>query len=338
MKMYLFLAILVYKCSNYFSCAEYDLTDGASTENEATLTFGNDPEVVGDYFDNNKALVYEFQRSIKSDNTEIEARRRSAIDKNFMRFGRSDPNLQRISRASKGTNLMRFGRADRGFLRFGRLPNDVPYSLVNFDLDSSEHADRTNDLDEETVPSKRTPSSSEEVETNQSGEQNKPKQVMYFRRDFPKNLMRFGKRGDEGRFTRLDRANLMRFGRTGNSASRANYLRLGRANGNLMRFGRSKGNLMRFGRSDPHFLRLIKMDNNFMRFGRSDKVMKTKTTNGTVAADPTSTSVDDGMQDQQRLSSDESEESFKPPSNSNKDYDVHLREEDILTPIYVVNS
>lgn len=32
-------------------------------------------------------VVFQFRRSIKSDNTEIEARRRSALDKNFMRFG-----------------------------------------------------------------------------------------------------------------------------------------------------------------------------------------------------------------------------------------------------------
>ncbi|XP_058829739.1 FMRFamide-related peptides isoform X2 [Topomyia yanbarensis] len=344
MKMYLFLAILVYKCSNYFSCAEYDLVDGNPSDNEPSITFGYDPDDGGDYSDKTKALVYEFRRSIKSDNTEIEARRRSAIDKNFMRFGRADPTLQRASLPNKRANLMRFGRADRGFLRFGRLPNEIPYSLVNYDLDSQEIKDNPNDVSEDTLPSKRTPNSSEEMEINESGEQSKPKQVMYYRRDFPKNLMRFGKRGDEGKFTRLDRANLMRFGRAGNGASHANYMRFGRASGNMMRFGRSKGNLMRFGRSDPHFLRLIKMDNNFMRFGRSDKIMATKNSNGTVVADLASITAEegrrDGMQDSQlqRLTNDKSDESFKPPSNSNEDYQIHLREEDFLAPIYVANT
>lgn len=42
--------------------------------------------------------LFEFRRSIRSDNTEIEARRRSAVDKGFMRFGR-------------GGNMLRFGRS-----------------------------------------------------------------------------------------------------------------------------------------------------------------------------------------------------------------------------------
>ncbi|XP_053686905.1 FMRFamide neuropeptides [Sabethes cyaneus] len=341
-KMYLFLAILVYKCSSYFSCAEYDPTDRNQAETDPSIPFRYEQDMGGDYpNENGNGLVFEFRRSIKSDNTEIEARRRSALDKNFMRFGRADPNLQRVSRASKQANLMRFGRADRGFLRFGRLPNDVPYSLVHYeDLNHQTNKDSPEDDSQEDVPSKRTPNSSEETGVSESSEQLKPKQLVYYRRDSPKNLMRFGKRDPDERFVRYDRANLMRFGRagTGNAVPRAgNLLRFGRANGNLMRFGRSKGNLMRFGRSDPHFLRLIKMDNNFMRFGRSGKMAANVTnSNGTAAADfPALAANEDGSKRVTEYSRIASENS---PSNSDEDYEIHLREEDILAPMYVVNN
>ena len=87
-----------------------------------------------------------------ADGKEIEARRRSALDKNFMRFGRAYPNPHMLyhmavagagsagenSKAfeggesmkrngpketrttTKGGNLMRFGRSGNNFLRFGR--------------------------------------------------------------------------------------------------------------------------------------------------------------------------------------------------------------------------
>ncbi|XP_055536312.1 FMRF-amide neuropeptides [Wyeomyia smithii] len=330
MKMYLFLAILVYKCSSYFSCAEYDMTDRNQVEADPSIPFGYEPDAAGDYpAEGSNGLVFEFRRSIKSDNTEIEARRRSALDKNFMRFGRTDPNLQRTARTSKQVNRMRFGRADRGFLRFGRLPSDVPYSLVHYeDLNRQLNKDSPEDVSQEDVPSKRTPNSSEEAGPSESSELVKPKQLVYYRRDSPKNLMRFGKRDQGGKFARFDRANLMRFGRAGTGgAPRGNLLRFGRANGNLMRFGRAKGNLMRFGRSDPHFLRLVKMDNNFMRFGRSGNTMANVNSNETVTEN-----------DNEQVSEYSRTTSDKSPSNSDEDYEIHVREEDILAPMYVVTN
>ncbi|XP_065077683.1 FMRFamide-related peptides [Ochlerotatus camptorhynchus] len=328
MKMYLFLAILIYKCSNHLSCAEYELAETSQAENDPSVSLDYNPGNEGDY-SNNNGVVFEFRRSIKSDNTEIEARRRSALDKNFMRFGRTDPTtLQRVARASKQANLMRFGRAGQGFMRFGRIPTDVPYSLVHYE-DLNDHLDNENagDSSEESTYSKRTPNSDEITEVSDSGEQIKPKQFVYYRRDSPKNLMRFGKRADANKFLRLDRANLMRFGRAGANLQRGNLLRFGRASGNLMRFGRSKGNLMRFGRSDPRFLRLMKMDNNFMRFGRSDKTLKASSRNGTGTESLLTTNVEINPSDKNNA-----------PSKSDEDYEIHLREEDILAPFYVSNN
>ncbi|EDS25724.1 conserved hypothetical protein [Culex quinquefasciatus] len=319
MKMYFFLVILLYKGSSHLSCAEFELAaDGNQQETEPATVFDYSPEgSEGDYGNGNNGLVFEFRRSIKSDNTEIEARRRSALDKNFMRFGRANPKLQRVARASKQSNLMRFGRPDRGFMRFGRVPGDVPYSLVHQEDDhdqlSKEGESKEVGGDEEVPFSKRTPISAEETEISESGEQIKPKQYVYYRRDAPKNLMRFGKRADPYKFLRMDRANLMRFGRAGGNAPR----------GNLLRFGRSKGNLMRFGRSDPRFMRLVKMDNNFMRFGRSDKV--TKSLNGT---------------DTVRLNSQQIKQlsNNRIAANPDEDYEIQVQEEDILAPMYSVQK
>ncbi|XP_055629790.1 FMRFamide-related neuropeptides isoform X2 [Toxorhynchites rutilus septentrionalis] len=326
MKLCLFLVIFVYKCSNYYSCVEYDLADSSQVEKDFTSPFVYDQEKDGDYISNN-GLVFEFRRSIKSDNTEIEARRRSALDKNFMRFGRSDPTTQQ--RAVRA-NLMRFGRADRGFLRFGKTPNGVPYSLVG----ANNPKDDSDDSSEETTFTKRTPNSSEETEISESGEQIKPKQLVQFRRESPKNLMRFGKRGEDDDFVRVNRANLMRFGRAGNGSNR-NMLRFGRASANMMRFGRAKGNLMRFGRSDPRFLRLVKMDNNFMRFGRSDKSLKPTNNNKTHTSEITADDSEDAVIDSTRLATDKYDTSLTKPSDD--DYEVYLREEDILVPVHVSN-
>ncbi|XP_029728770.2 FMRFamide-related peptides isoform X1 [Aedes albopictus] len=338
MKMYLFLTILIYECSNHFSCAEYELAEASQTVNEPSISLDLSPESGNDY--SNNGVVFEFRRSIKSDNTEIEARRRSALDKNFMRFGRPDPTaLQRVARASKQANLMRFGRAGQAFMRFGRVPGNVPYSLVHNDDDSKQDYNGDSDeFNEELLYSKRTPNSDEITEVSESGEQIKPKQLVYYRRDSPKNLMRFGKRDDPNKFLRLDRANLMRFGRAGSGTAanlqRGNLLRFGRASGNLMRFGRSKGNLMRFGRSDPRFLRLVKMDNNFMRFGRSDKSLKPADKNETESSESTVFPNDKSKSEithHEQLSLEKIDE----PAKSDEDYELHLREEDILSPAFV---
>uniref|UniRef100_A0A1Q3FP43 Putative fmrfamide neuropeptide n=2 Tax=Culex tarsalis TaxID=7177 RepID=A0A1Q3FP43_CULTA len=300
MKMYFFLVILLYKGSSHLSCAEFELAaDGNQAESEPATLFDYSPEGSdGDYANGNgNGLVFEFRRSIKSDNTEIEARRRSALDKNFMRFGRGDPELQRVARASKQSNLMRFGRPDRGFLRFGRIPADVPYSLVHQEGD---HEQLSKEVAGEEVPyAKRTSVSAEETDISDSGEQIKPKQYVYYRRNSPQNLMRFGKRTDPYK------------------------LRYKNAPHNLLRFGRAKGNLLRFGRSDPRFMRLVKMDNNFMRFGRSGK--GTKSVNGTDSVVLNSHQI-------KQLSND------RIAANPNEDYEIQVQEEDILAPMYSVQK
>lgn len=64
-----------------------------SSDAAAYVTNTNDDDDAG-----KSGLLIEFRRNIRSDNTEIEARRRSAVDKGFMRFGR-------------GGNMLRFGRS-----------------------------------------------------------------------------------------------------------------------------------------------------------------------------------------------------------------------------------
>ncbi|XP_077299448.1 FMRFamide related propeptide [Arctopsyche grandis] len=174
-------------------------------EDEPSNSLGEDKEDLGG--DGSTSLV---KRSI----SDIAARRRSALDKNFMRFGRSDPSMVKLN----GGNLMRFGRAKTdNFLRFGRArsQNVMRFGRANNNL----------------MRFGRSPSN-----------------LMRFGRS-PSNLMRFGRANNN--LMRFGRANnnLMRFGR-GNS----NLMRFGRANNNLMRFGRGNSNLMRFGRSDEDFL------------------------------------------------------------------------------------
>lgn len=91
-----------------------------------------------------------FGSTFGQDGKEIEARRRSALDKNFMRFGRTYPNahmlyhmaataednskgvgLELIKKNSnketrtpvKNANFLRFGRAGNSFMRLGRSEN-----------------------------------------------------------------------------------------------------------------------------------------------------------------------------------------------------------------------
>ncbi|KFB43289.1 AGAP005518-PA-like protein [Anopheles sinensis] len=269
MKLYLFLAIVVCKSCNYFSHAEYDsLVDWANrgpSEADASLEGALAPEFEWSPY-GRPPWTSAVKRSAKAD---IQTRRRSSLDKNFMRFGRADPQMVRYSRAS---NLMRFGRPDRNFMRFGRDswagagPEQLDLSTLSGADDlSKEYATSTEQLEQADATSglaaKRNAAggASEEmmaVGLSESGEQIRPKQVVYYRRDSPKNLMRFGKRRPAGAsgYMRFGRANLMRFGRRSDEPEldeRAPLMfgRVARAS-NLMRFGRA-GNLMRFGRSGP---------------------------------------------------------------------------------------
>uniref|UniRef100_A0A182SGD6 Uncharacterized protein n=1 Tax=Anopheles maculatus TaxID=74869 RepID=A0A182SGD6_9DIPT len=267
MKFYLFLAIIVCESCNYFSHAEYDsLVELANGPELGSLTGGH-RLTLDDSAETNGggewAPFYPWSAAIKrSAKSDIQTRRRSALDKNFMRFGRSDKDMLRQARA----NLMRFGRPDRNFLRFGRDPYAA---LLHDDELSKEYATSTEQLEpsnpanggDEPSATKRNGglgASEEMLNTglSESGEQIKPKQILYIRRDSPKNLMRFGKRRSTGSgYLRFGRAgNLMRFGRASDEpavallAASSQYGRSARAGPNLMRFGRA-GNLMRFGRA-----------------------------------------------------------------------------------------
>uniref|UniRef100_A0A182NM15 Uncharacterized protein n=1 Tax=Anopheles dirus TaxID=7168 RepID=A0A182NM15_9DIPT len=266
MKFYLFLAIVVCESCNYFSHAEFDsLVEVAGPGEFGSLVGGHrlaldldasaESAAGGEWAPGYPWAMAAIKRSAKAD---IQTRRRSALDKNFMRFGRSDKESLRQTRA----NLMRFGRPDRNFLRFGR-DGAAPYLLRPDDELSKEYATSTEQLEppsDEPAPAaaKRNAglgASEEMVGTglSESGEQIKPKQIVYYRRDSPKNLMRFGKRRSTGSgYLRFGRAgNLMRFGRAGDEPPLAPsaFGRPARAGPNLMRFGRA-GNLMRFGRAN----------------------------------------------------------------------------------------
>lgn len=104
----------------------------------------------------------QFRRSIKSDNTAIEARRRSMLDRSFIRFGRSEAK-NRVGRS----NMMRFGRSswdepeyvanesplskknDKNLLRFGRR---------NYFSTSDDEYNDANEVDDFTeMPHRRDP-------------------------------------------------------------------------------------------------------------------------------------------------------------------------------------
>ncbi|XP_052872607.1 FMRFamide-related peptides [Anopheles cruzii] len=258
MKLYLVLAIAVCQSCHHFARADLDSRRAnprsapgslaAGTDlwpslvargppNDGELSWsGDSSELVGDWL-----WPMAVKRSAKAD---IQTRRRSALDKNFMRFGRA------------GSNLMRFGRPDRNFLRFGRTPEarDEETELSKEYATSTEQLEqRESDEGQQQPTVKRNAGNSEEllgggVMMSDSGEQLKPKQVVYYRRDSPKNLMRFGKRRSAASgsgYLRFGRGNLMRFGRRSDEPGP----RTVRAGPNMMRFGRAS-NLMRFGRSD----------------------------------------------------------------------------------------
>jgi hypothetical protein len=239
-------------------------------------------------------VVLQFRRSIKSDNTEIEARRRSAIDKGFMRFGRSqnalhfandnvndlehddeeinEPYQMRMRKA--GGNVLRFGKrgnmlrfGKRGnMLRFGR--NYLPNSDVNSDVDYANNNDASEVYDLVEPPSayKRNPESKYDEHGKKILRLGRSSSESYSdesANDYPLLTTYYDKSnerekkptdGNVLRFGKRDKGNIMRFGRGGN------MLRFGRG-GNMLRFGRGN-NMMRFGRSEK----------NMMRFGKRNYI------------------------------------------------------------------
>lgn len=278
MKLILFTVAIMIKCSSFSLSAPTDSLVEAASSNRSdewtplshgspSLAYVTEDDDLG-----KTGVVIQFRRSIKSDNTEIEARRRSAIDKGFMRFGRSR-NMVRFGRSNPDTlqyyndvnddlehndnevnepfsmrmrkgNMMRFGRGN--MMRFGRgYPTEEADS-------SSEDVDYNNDAREAydfiAPPIRRTPD-------NKYDEHGK--KILRLGRsssealsdenyDSPYSIDKSNERekkaleGNVLRFGRSDKGNLLRFGRG------ENMMRFGR--GNMMRFGR--GNMMRFGKRD----------------------------------------------------------------------------------------
>lgn len=253
-------------------------------------------------------VVFQFRRSIKSDNTEIEARRRSAIDKGFMRFGRSR-NMVRFGRSNPDTiqyeadvndnndlerndnevnepfsmrmrkgNMMRFGRGN--MMRFGRGYADTDFSHADLDYDNN---DASEIYDFIAPPVRRNPENKYDEHGKKILRLGRSSSESYSDEnyDIPQqySLDKSNERekkpieGNVLRFGRSDKGNLLRFGRGENMMrfGRGNMMRFGR--GNMMRFGR--GNMMRFGKRDKgiysedrDFMRTAKSGGNVMRFGK----------------------------------------------------------------------
>jgi hypothetical protein len=86
------LIIVMFKCNPLSSAPTDGQAESSSVSNK------NDSDDQSSYVLNNDDGLLQLHRSIRSDNNEIEARRRSAVDKGFMRFGRA-------------SNILRFGRS-----------------------------------------------------------------------------------------------------------------------------------------------------------------------------------------------------------------------------------
>lgn len=250
-------------------------------------------------------VVIQFHRSIKSDNPEIEARRRSAIDKGFMRFGRSR-NMVRFGRSNPDTlqytadndgndndlerndneinepfpmrmrkgNMMRFGRGYKA----PQQENDDDY----YNNDASEIYDFVatpvrrnpdNKYDEHGKKILRLGRSSSESYSDENldiPQQSSQKDRTNEREKKPidGNVLRFGRAEKAGNLLRFGRGNMMRFGR-GNMMrfGKRNQLSINDNNDDFMRSIRAGGNVMRFGRSEK----------NLMRFGkRTPKILSSK--------------------------------------------------------------
>lgn len=109
MKLMLSLLIIVMlKCSRLSSAPTdvVQVTVAEQQQNNGNSNRSNSDDLSSAYVTNNdddngagnSGVLFQLRRSTRSDDKGIEARRRSAIDKGFMRFGR-------------GGNMLRFGRS-----------------------------------------------------------------------------------------------------------------------------------------------------------------------------------------------------------------------------------
>lgn len=94
----------MFKC-NSLSSAPTDLQTETSS-----VSSKNDSDDQSGFVASNDNGLMQLHRSVRSDNNEIEARRRSAVDKGFMRFGRAG-------------NILRFGRSMPS--EYGNEENEV---------------------------------------------------------------------------------------------------------------------------------------------------------------------------------------------------------------------
>lgn len=182
----------------------------------AVISLGNTsiatPEIITNEFSpedvtgDDSLFLYVDERSFESPHRrdkDIEARRRSALDKNFMRFGRSDPYLSfvydsdeggnefpRDSRShNKNDNFIRFGRGRANdFLRFGRDP--YKYTLNRISRASQ---DKNFIRFGRSVPQKRSRRDVYSQDFNQQ----------YKRAKNNRDMLRFGRRDNYLRFGRM---------------------------------------------------------------------------------------------------------------------------------------
>ncbi|KAK3922181.1 FMRFamide neuropeptide [Frankliniella fusca] len=187
--------------------------------------------------------------------------RRSALENNFMRFGRSAPAAPSgpaaEAKAVQDDGALRPARADN-FMRFGRSGSAAS---------GVERVSRGGDHNSNGF-----------IRFGRSKDN-----YMRFGRGQDDNFMRFGRPDRQSNFVRFGRdpSNFVRFGR----ANKDNYMRFGRDPGsNFVRFGRDPSNFVRFGRTaeveeevpedaDAEMLRDARAKqekDNYMRFGRSD--------------------------------------------------------------------
>ncbi|KAG8233946.1 hypothetical protein J437_LFUL005152 [Ladona fulva] len=182
--------------------------------------------------------------------------RRSSLDKNFMRLGRSD-------KSSDSDDFARFGR-NRNFIRFGRS-GGIPGAGNNFiRLGRSDG----NPEEEGDAMERSTRGSSTNFMRFGRKDNDQDTDVPRYIRNLPdRNFMRFGRSSPD----------LVRNGRTQQPGNLdRNFMRLGRGYSDdpISRVYRSSldRNFMRFGRSnDRNFIRFGRgSSNNFMRFGKRE--------------------------------------------------------------------
>ncbi|XP_071453151.1 FMRF-amide neuropeptides [Hetaerina americana] len=232
--------------------------------------------------------------------------RRSALDKNFMRFGRSGGWAPGVAEEAEGepsileevdgrpANLMRYQR-DRNFIRLGRSIGGNNFIRLGRDSTTGYGMEDGKEVEVGAGEAEGSGEGEEEEEGRREMRGSLNNFMRFGRTSAGRNFIRLGRdRGDDGSaagsggagergssetgrerevdFSRTERdkldRNFLRFGR----GSDNNFMRFGRGpNNNFMRFGRGpSNNFMRFGRgAGNNFMRFGRgPNNNFMRFGR----------------------------------------------------------------------